>query len=80
VRKIVSNFGKWQDDGPQTTGRGLMSKKDDDVAEDLMTNHDVFLGSLRSRLTKLQVGPTFYHLNKNTNPSVLCFFINFLKK
>ncbi|CAH1448420.1 unnamed protein product [Lactuca virosa] len=51
------------DNGPQTTGRGLVSKKDDDVAEDLMTNHDVFLSSLRSRLTKLQVVRHFWEHN-----------------
>lgn len=48
------------DDSPQTTGRGLTSKKDDDVAEDLMLNHDVFVSSLRSRLTKLQVVRHFF--------------------
>ncbi|XP_022036192.1 katanin p80 WD40 repeat-containing subunit B1 homolog isoform X2 [Helianthus annuus] len=51
------------DDGPQTTGRGLMSKKDDDVADDLLQNHDVFVSSLRARLTKLQVVRHFWGQN-----------------
>ena len=48
-------FGNWQEDEPETTGRGMTSKNDDDVAEDLMLDHDLFLSTLRSRLTKLQV-------------------------
>ncbi|KAJ9566133.1 hypothetical protein OSB04_002099 [Centaurea solstitialis] len=48
------------DDSPQTTGRGLTSKKDDDVTGELMLNHDAFLSSLRSRLTKLQVVRHFW--------------------
>ncbi|KAI7734049.1 hypothetical protein M8C21_015029 [Ambrosia artemisiifolia] len=51
------------DDAPQTTGRGLMSKSDDDVAGDLMQNHDVFVSSLRARLTKLQVVRHFWGQN-----------------
>ncbi|KAI3741123.1 hypothetical protein L1987_58790 [Smallanthus sonchifolius] len=51
------------DDGPQTTGRVLMSKKDDDIVDDLMQNHDVFVSSLRSRLTKLQVVRHFWVQN-----------------
>ncbi|XP_076942732.1 katanin p80 WD40 repeat-containing subunit B1 homolog KTN80.1-like isoform X2 [Bidens hawaiensis] len=51
------------DDGPQTTGRVLMSKKEDDVADDLMQNHDVFVSSLRARLTKLQVVRHFWGQN-----------------
>ncbi|GJW20870.1 katanin p80 WD40 repeat-containing subunit B1 homolog isoform X1 [Tanacetum coccineum] len=48
------------DDCPETTGRGFTSKKDDNVAEDLMLNHDVFVTTLRSRLTKLQVVRHFW--------------------
>ncbi|KVH89578.1 G-protein beta WD-40 repeat-containing protein [Cynara cardunculus var. scolymus] len=51
------------DDSPQTTGRGLTSKKEDDVADELMLNHDAFLSSLRSRLTKLQVVRHFWERN-----------------
>ncbi|KAD3069298.1 hypothetical protein E3N88_37178 [Mikania micrantha] len=51
------------DEGPQTTGRVLVSKKDDDAADDLMQNHDVFVSSLRSRLTKLQVVRHFWAQN-----------------
>ncbi|GJU54300.1 katanin p80 WD40 repeat-containing subunit B1 homolog isoform X1 [Tanacetum coccineum] len=36
------------DDCPETTGRGFTSKKDDNVAEDLMLNHDVFVTTLRT--------------------------------
>lgn len=61
--KVVYNVVKWQDDGPQTTGRGLMSKKDDDIVDDLMQNHDVFVSSLRARLTKLQVFSNWFMLN-----------------
>ncbi|CAL5412171.1 unnamed protein product [Camellia sinensis] len=40
---------------PQITGRELTSSNDGDLTEDLMQNHDVFLSTLQSRLTKLQV-------------------------
>ncbi|XP_071714415.1 katanin p80 WD40 repeat-containing subunit B1 homolog KTN80.2-like [Rutidosis leptorrhynchoides] len=52
------------DDNLQTTGLGMISKKDaEDVVEDLMMNHDVFVSSLRSRLTKLQVVRHFFVQN-----------------
>nr|GEU67934.1 RNA-directed DNA polymerase, eukaryota, reverse transcriptase zinc-binding domain protein [Tanacetum cinerariifolium] len=43
------------EDIPQMTGRCMTSKIDDDLAEDLMLDHDLSLSILRSRLTKLQV-------------------------
>ncbi|PSS10272.1 Katanin p80 WD40 repeat-containing subunit like [Actinidia chinensis var. chinensis] len=49
-----------QDRHPQITGRELKSGNDDKLTEDLMQNHDVFLSSLRSRLTKLQVVRHFW--------------------
>ncbi|XP_076942744.1 katanin p80 WD40 repeat-containing subunit B1 homolog KTN80.1-like isoform X4 [Bidens hawaiensis] len=62
-QKAKSSLLALQDDGPQTTGRVLMSKKEDDVADDLMQNHDVFVSSLRARLTKLQVVRHFWGQN-----------------
>ncbi|KAI8002506.1 hypothetical protein LOK49_LG08G00629 [Camellia lanceoleosa] len=38
---------------PQITERELTSANDGNVVEDLMQNHDVFLSTLRSHLTKL---------------------------
>ncbi|KAI7981292.1 hypothetical protein LOK49_Contig53G00003 [Camellia lanceoleosa] len=48
---------------PQITGRELTSSNDGDLTEDLMQNHDVFLSTLRSRLTKLQVLRHFWDRN-----------------
>lgn len=36
-----------------------MSSANEDPTEDLMQTHDVFLSTLRSRLTKLQVNISF---------------------
>ena len=44
-----------QDRHPEIPGRELTSGNDGNLTEDLMQSHDVFLSSLRSRLTKLQV-------------------------
>ncbi|CAI9279728.1 unnamed protein product [Lactuca saligna] len=49
------------EDNPQTTGRGLMCKNDD--TEDLMIDHELFLSTLQSRLTKLQVIGHFWARN-----------------
>ncbi|KAF5944461.1 hypothetical protein HYC85_018538 [Camellia sinensis] len=48
---------------PQITGRELTSSNDGDLTEDLKQNHDVFLSTLRSRLTKLQVLRHFWDRN-----------------
>ncbi|KAL7211897.1 hypothetical protein ACSBR2_014703 [Camellia fascicularis] len=48
---------------PQITGREMTSSNDGDLTEDLMQNHDVFLSTLRSRLTKLQVLRHFWDRN-----------------
>ncbi|XP_028106307.1 katanin p80 WD40 repeat-containing subunit B1 homolog isoform X2 [Camellia sinensis] len=48
---------------PQITGRELTSSNDGDLTEDLMQNHDVFLSTLRSRLTKLQLLRHFWDRN-----------------
>ncbi|CAL5388078.1 unnamed protein product [Camellia sinensis] len=47
----------------QITERELTSANDGNVAEDLMQNHDVFLSTLRSHLTKLQVVRHFWERN-----------------
>ncbi|GJW70204.1 katanin p80 WD40 repeat-containing subunit B1 homolog isoform X1 [Tanacetum coccineum] len=52
-----------KEDIPQTTGRCMTSKIDDDLAEDLMLDHDLSLSILRSRLTKLQVVKQFWQRN-----------------
>ncbi|XP_052201919.1 katanin p80 WD40 repeat-containing subunit B1 homolog KTN80.4-like isoform X2 [Diospyros lotus] len=48
---------------PQITGRALTSMDGGNAIEDLMQNHDVFLSTLRSRLTKLQVVQHFWERN-----------------
>ncbi|KAE8652704.1 katanin p80 WD40 repeat-containing subunit B1 homolog isoform X1 [Cucumis sativus] len=48
---------------PQISGRDSTSANDRDVIEDLMQSHDVFLSTLRSRLTKLQVVRHFWERN-----------------
>ncbi|GMP71954.1 hypothetical protein CsSME_00030175 [Camellia sinensis var. sinensis] len=48
---------------PQITERELTSANDGNVAEDLMQNHDVFLSTLWSHLTKLQVVRHFWEQN-----------------
>ncbi|XP_076882312.1 katanin p80 WD40 repeat-containing subunit B1 homolog KTN80.1-like [Bidens hawaiensis] len=54
-----------KEDNPQTSGRDLMLKNenDDDQAEVLMLDHDSSLSTLRSRLTKLQVVRRFWDQN-----------------
>ncbi|KAF5958889.1 hypothetical protein HYC85_006114 [Camellia sinensis] len=47
----------------QIIERELTSANDGNVAEDLMQNHDVFLSTLRSHLTKLQVVRHFWEQN-----------------
>ncbi|XP_023542576.1 katanin p80 WD40 repeat-containing subunit B1 homolog isoform X2 [Cucurbita pepo subsp. pepo] len=48
---------------PQASGRDSPCANDRDVIEDIMQSHDVFLSSLRSRLTKLQVVRHFWQQN-----------------
>ncbi|XP_062161285.1 katanin p80 WD40 repeat-containing subunit B1 homolog KTN80.1-like isoform X2 [Alnus glutinosa] len=48
---------------PQTSGRDSASANYRDVTEDLMQTHEVFLSTLRSRLTKLQVVRHFWERN-----------------
>ncbi|XP_043690361.1 katanin p80 WD40 repeat-containing subunit B1 homolog KTN80.2 isoform X2 [Telopea speciosissima] len=40
---------------PQTSGRESTSANNEDLIEGLLQNHDIFLSTLRSRLTKLQM-------------------------
>ncbi|KAI8012877.1 Armadillo repeat-containing protein LFR [Camellia lanceoleosa] len=54
---------------PQITERELTSANDGNVAEDLMQNHDVFLSTLRSHLTKLQVVCHFLERNNIKVPT-----------
>lgn len=51
------------DNQPQASGRPLTPANDETVIEELMQNHDVFLSTLRSRLTKLQVVRHFWERN-----------------
>ncbi|KAI3498821.1 hypothetical protein L1887_34607 [Cichorium endivia] len=52
------------EDNPQTTGRVLtLTSKNDDVTEDLMQDHELFLSTLQSRVTKLQVVRNFWERN-----------------
>ncbi|KAM0048792.1 putative transcription factor WD40-like family [Helianthus debilis subsp. tardiflorus] len=63
---LVSRRSKaTKEDNPQTTGRNLTAKNenDDDLAEVLMLDHDLSLSTLRSRLTKLQVLRHFWDRN-----------------
>ncbi|XP_065877402.1 katanin p80 WD40 repeat-containing subunit B1 homolog KTN80.2-like isoform X2 [Euphorbia lathyris] len=48
---------------PQISGRDLIASNYRDVNEDIMQNHDVFLSTLKSRLTKLQVIQHFWVRN-----------------
>ncbi|KAF5176398.1 Katanin p80 wd40 repeat-containing subunit b1-like protein [Thalictrum thalictroides] len=48
---------------PQTTGRESASINDENVLEDLMQNHDSFMGCFNSRLAKLQVVRYFWQRN-----------------
>ncbi|KAK2644160.1 hypothetical protein Ddye_019355 [Dipteronia dyeriana] len=48
---------------PQISGRDTTSANDAEAIENLMQTHDVFLSSLRSRLTKLQVVRHFWEIN-----------------
>ncbi|KAI3682192.1 hypothetical protein L2E82_50055 [Cichorium intybus] len=50
------------EDNPQTAGR-VLTYKNDDVTEDLMQDHELFLSTLRSRVTKLQVVRNFWERN-----------------
>ncbi|XP_057499371.1 katanin p80 WD40 repeat-containing subunit B1 homolog KTN80.2-like isoform X1 [Actinidia eriantha] len=52
-----------EDRHPQIPGRELTSGNDGNLTEDLVQSHDVFLSSLRSRLTKLQVVRHFWERN-----------------
>ncbi|KAK2969858.1 hypothetical protein RJ640_030167, partial [Escallonia rubra] len=52
-----------KDTQPQTTGRELPFRNDDNITEELLQNHDVLLSTLRSRLTKLQVVRHFWERN-----------------
>ncbi|KAI3765089.1 hypothetical protein L2E82_15114 [Cichorium intybus] len=56
------------EDNPQTTGRVLTSKNDD-VTEDLMQDHELFLSTLQSRVTKLQVVRNFWE-RKDTRGAI----------
>ncbi|KAF5932510.1 hypothetical protein HYC85_028681 [Camellia sinensis] len=56
-------LGNLQNGHPQITERELTSANDGNVAEDLMQNHDVFLSTLWSHLTKLQVVRHFWEQN-----------------
>ncbi|PIA29541.1 hypothetical protein AQUCO_05900045v1 [Aquilegia coerulea] len=48
---------------PQTSGRESASMNDENVLEDLMQNHDTFIGCFNSRLAKLQVVRYFWQRN-----------------
>ncbi|XP_031248266.1 katanin p80 WD40 repeat-containing subunit B1 homolog isoform X3 [Pistacia vera] len=48
---------------PQIPGRDTTSANDGEVIENLMQTHDVFISTLRSRLTKLQVVRHFWERN-----------------
>ncbi|XP_012091536.1 katanin p80 WD40 repeat-containing subunit B1 homolog KTN80.1 isoform X2 [Jatropha curcas] len=48
---------------PQISGRDLISSNYRDITDDLMQTHDVFLSTLKSRLTKLQVVRHFWERN-----------------
>ncbi|ONI10302.1 hypothetical protein PRUPE_4G039800 [Prunus persica] len=50
-------------EGPQISGRHIASTKNGGPSEDLMQTHEVFLSTLRSRLTKLQVVRHFWERN-----------------
>ncbi|CAL2251602.1 unnamed protein product [Prunus armeniaca] len=50
-------------EGPQISGRHMASKNNGGPSEDLMQTHEVFLSTLRSRLTKLQVVRHFWERN-----------------
>ncbi|KAF8370165.1 hypothetical protein HHK36_031796 [Tetracentron sinense] len=52
---LTMMFNDEQNGQPQTSGRELLSANNEDVTEALLQNHDIFLSTLRSRLTKLQV-------------------------
>ncbi|KAM1045928.1 hypothetical protein COP2_037900 [Malus domestica] len=50
-------------EGPQISGRHMICTNNEGPLEDLMQTHDVFLSTLRSRLTKLQVVRHFWEQN-----------------
>ncbi|KAM1893713.1 hypothetical protein ACFX14_036719 [Malus domestica] len=52
-----------QKEGPQISGRHMICTNNEGPPEDLMQTHDVFLSTLRSRLTKLQVVRHFWEQN-----------------
>ncbi|KAM1245602.1 hypothetical protein ACFX15_036140 [Malus domestica] len=52
-----------QKEGPQISGRHMICTNNEGPLEDLMQTHDVFLSTLRSRLTKLQVVRHFWEQN-----------------
>lgn len=55
IQLTILLFDNLQNSHPQMIRRETMIQSYDTVIEDLMKNHDVFLSTLRSRLTKLQV-------------------------
>ncbi|XP_071709144.1 katanin p80 WD40 repeat-containing subunit B1 homolog KTN80.1-like [Rutidosis leptorrhynchoides] len=65
--RTKTKFYPLSEDSPQTTGRCMGFKNDDnnnvDVADDLMLDHESLITTLRSRLTKLQVVRHFWDLN-----------------
>ncbi|KAK3028512.1 hypothetical protein RJ639_038580, partial [Escallonia herrerae] len=63
MQLIILLYGNSQDTQPQTTGRELTFRNDDNITEELLQNHDVLLSTLRSRLTKLQVVRHFWERN-----------------
>ncbi|XP_028096354.1 katanin p80 WD40 repeat-containing subunit B1-like isoform X3 [Camellia sinensis] len=63
IRPETAKISPMLNGHPQITERELTSANDGNVAEDLMQNHDVFLSTLRSRLTKLQVVRHFWERN-----------------
>ncbi|XP_038690637.1 katanin p80 WD40 repeat-containing subunit B1 homolog KTN80.3-like isoform X2 [Tripterygium wilfordii] len=52
-----------QTDEPRISGRDSTFANHRDITEDLMQTHDVFLSTLRSRMTKLQVVRHFWERN-----------------
>ncbi|CAN0852826.1 Katanin p80 WD40 repeat-containing subunit B1 homolog KTN80.2 [Linum grandiflorum] len=60
---VVDKTAPDENDEPQISGRDSSSYNDEDMIEDLMQNHDAFLSTLKSRLTKLQVIRHFWERN-----------------
>ncbi|WCJ26971.1 hypothetical protein M5689_008748 [Euphorbia peplus] len=53
----------FQEEEPQISGRDSIASNHTDISEDIMQNHDMFLSTMRSRLTKLQVIRHFWERN-----------------